>query len=48
MKVTTAFWDMAPYRIALMIESVRTAETSGYFFKDLRHHIPEGCHLQPD
>jgi hypothetical protein len=31
--------------IALMMETVRTSETSVYFNNTTRRHIPEGCHL---
>jgi hypothetical protein len=31
--------------IALMMEAVRTSETSLYF-EPIRRYIPEGCHLQ--
>jgi hypothetical protein len=42
----TAFWDTTPYNlIALMMEAVRTSETSVYFVTT-RRYIPEGCNLQ--
>jgi hypothetical protein len=42
----TAFWDTTPYSlIALMMEAVRTSETSVYFVTT-RRYIPEGCNLQ--
>jgi hypothetical protein len=31
--------------IAIMMEAVRTYETSGYMYETTRRHIPEGCHL---
>jgi hypothetical protein len=31
--------------IALMMEAVRTSETSVYFNETTQHCIPEGCHL---
>jgi hypothetical protein len=31
--------------MALMMEAVRTSETSVYFYEITRHCIPEGCHL---
>jgi hypothetical protein len=30
---------------ALMMEAVRTSETSIYFNETTRRYIPEGCHL---
>jgi hypothetical protein len=42
---TTAFWDVAPYSLALMMEEVRTCETSVYFNETTRRYIPEGCNL---
>jgi hypothetical protein len=42
----TAFWDIAPYNlIALMMEAVRTFETSPYINETTRRCIPEGYHL---
>jgi hypothetical protein len=38
----TAFWDKF---IALMMEAVRTSETSVYFNNTTRHYIPEDCNL---
>jgi hypothetical protein len=32
--------------IALMMETVRTSETSVCFISISRRYIPEGCHLQ--
>jgi hypothetical protein len=31
---------------ALMMEAVRTSETSVYFYETTRRNIPEGCDLQ--
>jgi hypothetical protein len=31
--------------IALMMEAVRTSETSLYFNETIRRYIPEGCHF---
>jgi hypothetical protein len=31
--------------IALMMEALRTSESSFYFNETTRRHIPEGCHL---
>jgi hypothetical protein len=53
-KKLTAFWDIVPYGlvefsgrfIALMMDAVRTSETSVYFNETTRRYIPEGCHLQ--
>jgi hypothetical protein len=51
MKIT-AFWNTAPCSlvgahefIALMMESVRTFETSVYFKGTTRRYVPEGCNL---
>jgi cell division protein FtsL len=49
----TAFWDIALYSlvkaerrlIALMMEAVRTSETSVYFKHTTRRYISEGYHL---
>jgi hypothetical protein len=38
----TAFWDKF---IALMMEAVRTSETSVYFNNTTLHYIPEDCDL---
>jgi hypothetical protein len=32
--------------ITMMMEAVRTSETSVYFNETTRRYIPEGCHLQ--
>jgi hypothetical protein len=46
---TTAFWDIAPYSlaiiIALMMEAVCTSEKSVYFNKTAWHCIPKSCNL---
>jgi len=49
----TAFWDVASccllvvnrrfIVIALMMEALRTSETSAYYRETTRHYIPEGC-----
>jgi hypothetical protein len=42
----TAFWDIAPRSlIALMMEAVRTSETSVNFYETTRRNIQEGFHL---
>jgi hypothetical protein len=47
-----AFWNMVPCSlpevdriIARMLETVRTCETSVYFYDTTRRHIPDRCHL---
>jgi hypothetical protein len=52
----TAFWDIAPCslievdqrfrEIALMIDAVRTSETSVNFYETTWRNIPDGCHLE--
>jgi hypothetical protein len=37
----TAFWD-----ISLIMEAVRTSETSVYFNETTWRYIPEGCYLR--
>jgi hypothetical protein len=43
----TALFGIAPCSlfIDLMMEPVRTSETSVYFNETTRRYIPEGCHL---
>jgi hypothetical protein len=45
----TAFWDITWARsrllIALMMEAVRTSETSVNFYETTRSNIPGDCHL---
>jgi hypothetical protein len=38
-----AFWDTVPLSL-VMIEAVRTSETSAYY-ETIWRNIPEGCHL---
>jgi hypothetical protein len=33
--------------IDLMVEAIRTSETSVCFKETKQHYVPEGCHLQP-
>jgi hypothetical protein len=45
MKLTSS-WDTAPCNLisrrwALIMEAVRTSETSAYFYENARHHIPK-------
>jgi hypothetical protein len=49
----TAFFNIAPCSlevdqrfIALVMQGVRTSETSVYFNESTRRYIPESCHLQ--
>jgi hypothetical protein len=45
----TVFWDVALCRaIALMMEAVRTSESSVNFYETIRHNIPEDSHLYLD
>jgi hypothetical protein len=34
--------------IALVMDAVRTSETTLYFYETARRHLPESCHLQRD
>jgi hypothetical protein len=45
MKTTDSLLGYGPLAIALMMEAVRTSETSVYFYETTLHHIPAGCHL---
>jgi hypothetical protein len=44
----TAFWGVAPIISVLMMKAVslRTTETSVYFYEPTKHYIPEGYHLR--
>jgi len=43
----TAFWDVRACSLleVLMMEAVRTSETSVYFHETTRRYVPESCHL---
>jgi hypothetical protein len=41
-----SFCDIAPCSLALLMDSLRTSETSVYFNDSTQRNIPEGYHLQ--